>query len=449
MRRCPAVVLIAVVLTGACAPKIVPAPVVTTPKFPEFIKPAVPPAFAGTRAAAAEERGWAFLQSGDVDTAERDFADALKAAPIFYPAEISLGYVELARRDARSALPHFDRALEKRQDDAAALVGRGQALLALDREADALAAFESAVAADASLVDVRRRVDVLRFRGLEQGLSRARDAAKAGRLDEAMAAYTTALGRSPDSSFLYRELAGVERRRGNPDVALEHFRKAVSLDATDAASLAQIGELLEDQRDYAGAAKAYADALAAEPSAEMERRLEAVRARGDLARLPAEYRAIERTTQITRGELAALIGVRLGPLLQGNRGEAALITDIRGFWAATWITAVARAGVIEPFANHAFQPKTVVHRAELAEIVGRLLASVDARTPGQAHPWQSAQVKFSDLPTTHLAYAAASTSVAAGVMKTVGDSAFQPSGPVSGAEAFEAIARLEALAGRP
>ena len=56
-------------------------------------------------------------------------------------------------------------------------------------KADALAAFEAAVAADPSQTDLARRVEVLRFRTVEQGLARARDAAKAGRLDEANQAY--------------------------------------------------------------------------------------------------------------------------------------------------------------------------------------------------------------------------------------------------------------------
>jgi hypothetical protein len=37
--------------------------------------------------------------------------------------------------------------------------------------------------------------------------------------------------------------------------------------------------------------------------------------------------------------------------------------------------------------------------------------------------------------------------VASGVMKTTGDNVFQPSRPVSGSEAIEAIGRLEVLAG--
>src|SRR5207247_3144802 len=123
--------------------------------------------------------------------------------------------------------------------------GRAEALLALGREADALAAFEAAVAADPSQTELARRVEVLKFRGVEQGLARAREAARAGRLDEALAAYTTAIASSPDSPFLYRELAAIERQKGNVDAALADFRKALALDASDARSLAQIGRILE------------------------------------------------------------------------------------------------------------------------------------------------------------------------------------------------------------
>ena len=453
MRRIagPAFCVAAVLLAGACASKIVPAPAVTAPRFPDFIRPVVPAAFAETRAAKGFDRGWALLQAGDLEAAEQEFEAALTAAPAFSPADAALGYLALARRHPEAAVPHFERALERRQGDAAALVGKGQALLVLSRTADALAAFEAAVIADPSLADVRRRVDVLRFQVLEQGLLRARTAAGAGRLDEAIAAYAEAIRNSPDSPFLYRELAGVERRKGDAGAALVDLRKAMALDPADTASIVQVGEILEEQYDYSGAAQAYADALAAEPGADREdivRRLEAVRTRADLAKLPAEYRAIERAARVTRADLAALIGIRLGALLEGDaRGDAAPITDIRGHWAADWITAVARAGVMEPFSNHAFQPRAVVQRADLAQAAARLLRRVETRRPGQTQQWESARMKFTDMPPSHLAYAAASMTVAAGVMRTAGDNAFQPSRPVVGAEAVEAIGRIAGFAG--
>ena len=442
--------LAAVVFLSACAPTIVPAPVVTPPKFPDFMRPAVPQAMANSPAAASASRGWAFLQAGDLETAEWELGAALKAMPEFYPAETSLGYLELARKDAKAALPHFDRALElnAQHDDVAAFIGRGQVLLALNREADALAAFEAALAADPSQTELARRVEVLQFRNVEQGLARARDAARGGRLDEAAQAYTDAIASSPDSPFLYRELAGVERQKGDAEAALEHFRTAVALDPSDAKSLAQIGEILEARGDFDGAAKAYTDALALEPGADLEKRLEDVRAKTALAQLPAEYREIDQAAQITRADLAALIGIRLGGILPAApRGDAALITDVRNHWAATWIMSVARAGIMEPFANHAFQPRTAVRRTDLAQAVARILARIAAKNPGRAKAWESARLTFSDLSPSHLAYPAASIAVAAGVMKTSGDNSFQPSRVVTGAEAIAAIENIEALAG--
>jgi len=435
---------------SACAPKLVPTPIVTDEKYPQFRQPAIPAALAASPAALTTARGWAFLQSGDLKTAEHEFDMALKITPAFYPAEASLGYVELARKDAKAALPHFDRALELNleQVDLSTLVGRGESLLSLGREDDARGAFEAAIAADPTRTDLAQRVEVLKFRSAEQRLARAREAARAGRLDEALQAYTSAIAASPDSPFLYRELAGVERQKGNADAALEHFRKAVALDPSDARSQAQIGEMLEAAGDVDGAERAYMASLAVERNAEVEKRVEGIRSRLALASMPAEYRAIDSAAQITRADLAALIGVRLPGLLQNGRrsSDAALITDVRTNWAATWIMSVARAGVMEPFANHAFQPRTVVRRTDLAQAAAQLLARVAAQNPARARAWESARPRFSDLSPNHLAYSAASVAVASGVMKTGSDSSFQPSRVVTGPEAIEAIGKIEALA---
>ena len=397
----------------------------------------------------SQERGWRFLQAGDLKSAEREFSTALKTAPAFYPAETALGYVELGAQGCEGrAAALRPRSLERQRQGVSALLGRGQALLALNRESEALTAFEAALAVDPSLADVRRQVEVLRFRGQGQDLARARQASGAGRLDEAARAYASAIAGSPDSPFLYRELAGVERQKGDVDQALEHFRKAVALDPADASSLVQIGEILESRGDFDGAERAYTEALAVEPSSRVTAKLDMLRQRTELARLPPEYRAIEQAPQITRGDLAALIGVRLAPLLQaGRRGDAVLVTDVRTHWAAAWIMAVARAGVMEPFANHAFQPRTVVRRIDLAQAVSRLLARIAAADPSRAKSWDSARVKFADLSPGHLAYPAASAAVAAGVMTMGPGNTFQPSLPVSGADAAAAIDRIAALAG--
>jgi tetratricopeptide (TPR) repeat protein len=438
----------AALAASACAPKVVvPAPAVTTPRFPDFIRPATPPAAANTPAAINADRGWAFLQNGDLKTAEREFNAVLKNDPAFAPAEALFGYLELARRDAKAALAHFDRAVEQQRPNVSVLVGRGQALLALGRQADAIAAFESALAADSNLVDIRRRVDVLKFRASEEVIANARQAARAGRLDEAALAYADAIASSPESPFLYRELAAIERQQSKTDAALDHYRQAVALDPTDARSLVQIGDILDGRGEFDLAVQAYSEAAGLEPGTDLDKKIEDTRGRAALARLPAEYRAISDAPQVTRADLAALIGIRLGRLLQGSqRADAVLITDVRNSWAQTWIQSVARAGVIEPFANHQFQPRAIVRRADLAQAMARLLARVAAQRPGAAKAWESARLRFSDLAPSHLAYPAASVAVAAGVIKNGPENAFQPSRPVTGQEAIDAVSKVEALA---
>ena len=447
MRRLACLALLATVAACARPPAPVVTPVVSSaPKFPEFIVPVVPADLAGTRAAGEYDLGWRFLQAGDLKNAEREFSTALKTAPAFYPAEAGLGWLETARKDTKAALQHFDRALERQPADLSSLVGRGQTLLALNRESEALSAFEAALAVDPLLPDLSGRVAVLRFRGQQANLNRAREAARTGRVDEAVALYTRAIASSPDSAFLYRELAAVEHQQGPTDNALEHLRKAVSLEPGDARSMVQIGDILDARSDFDGAMKAYLDALAIDPNDDLRAKVEILRARADLARLPEQYRAIARAPQVTRGDLAALVGVRLATLLQNSRSRAAVvITDLRNNWAAPWIMNVARAGVIEPFANHTFQPRTVVRRVDLAQVVGRLLGKVAETTPGRTNPWQASRMKFSDISASHLAYPAASAAVASGVMTVGANNSFQPTGLVTGQEAIQAIERIEAM----
>jgi tetratricopeptide (TPR) repeat protein len=433
-----------IALAAACAPRVVPVVTVTAPRFPDFILPDVPPELASTPAAQSHDRAWRDLQAGDLRSAERELGLALWTTPAFYPAEAASGYVALARKEPNEALGHFDRALAMRGDYVSALVGRGEALLALEREPEAIAAFEAAVGANPGLADVRRRVEVLRFRGLERDLAAARRAAQAGRADEAVRLYRSAISASPESPFLYRELGMVEVRSGDEDAALEHFRQAIALDPADSASLAQMAGLLEARGDAEGALQAYDEALAVEADEAVSARRDALRARMELARLPDEYRAIESADQITRADLAALIAVRLGPALQsGPLRDGVVLTDVRGSWAEPWIMMVARAGVMDPFDNHTFQPRAAVARADLALAVTRLLGQL--ASDAQIRNWQNARLQFSDIPPPHLAYPAASVAVASGVLLRTPDDSFQPSRPVTGAEASQAIERLRAM----
>jgi tetratricopeptide (TPR) repeat protein len=450
IRPAHALALALLLAAAACAPKTVALPPATVaPKFPDFIYPA-PPAGMGTAADLdRHEIAWRWLQAGDPRNAERLFNSLLKQRSEFYPAETGLGYASLARKDFKAAASHFDRAVVANPRYAPALAGRGEALLALGERQDALENFEAALAADPQLETLRSRVEVLRFRGLQDDLAEARKLADSGRLKEARTAYETAIAASPQSPFLYRELAAIERRDGDAAAALAHAQKASELDPNDSRSLVFIGEIYESQKEYQKAIDAYSSALALEPGDELANRIEDLRERAAFEAMPEEYRSIESAATVTRGQLAALFGVRLDELLERARGRSApVITDARSSWAAPWILAVIRAGIMEAYPNHTFQPDAIVRRGDLAQAASRALSLVAAENPRLAASWRNAKRQFPDVSAGHLIYPAASLTVEAGVMKTVEDGRFELTRPVTGAEAVSAVRALEDLAER-
>jgi len=440
-------VLVSAVLAG-CAPRTVVVTAPAVPRFPEFVFPAAAQG-PGPQILQENQAAWYLLQGGDARAAERRYTALLRREPAFHPAAAGLGYVALSRQDHEEALAHFDRALQQAPTYAPALAGKGQTHLALNQHDQALAAFDAALAADPGLTAIRSAAEVLRFQGLQGSVAGAREAAGAGRLDEARTGYASAIAASPDSPFLYRELAIVEQRAGRLPEALARIQRGIELDPNDPRNFIVQGDVLEAMGEWARAAAALTTASALEPSDALVERIDALRSKALFESMPPEYRTIEQSATVTRAQLAALIGMRLDALVKRTpRRSSAVITDTRGDWAAQWIIPVARAGFMEVYPNYTFQPGATVRRGDLAAAARNVLLAIAAENPRLGAAWGNARRKFPDVPPGHLSYPAASTAVEAGVMQPLEGGAFQLARPVTGTEAVAAVERLAELAGR-
>jgi tetratricopeptide (TPR) repeat protein len=226
-----------------------------------------------------------------------------------------------------------------------------------------------------------------------------------------------------------------------------HLGRALELDPGDRATLVLLAETREETGDYDGAIVSYEAASKLEPSAEIEARLARARERADLARLPEEFQGLGAKPEASRGDLAAALGIRVPGLLSRAPARATpVITDLRSAWARPWILGAVRAGVIEPYPNHTFQPDAPVLRADLAQAVARTLDLLAAQGDRRALEWRMATPEFPDLPRDHPAYASAALAVGAGVLESA-STAFEPTRTVTGQELLDAVSRLQRLAG--
>lgn len=441
MRRVRLLVAVALVaLAWSCAGKPPVPPATTGPRYPDFTYPTPPARVGDERVLTRHQRAWQMLQAGDIQGASREFLAIAQRTPAFYPSAVGLGYALVADGKLEDALTRFDQAIRADPTYAPALAGRGEALLASGQRDAALASFEAAFEADRSLVGLRRRIDVLRFGRMRDLVVAASNAAEAGRLDEARRGYEAAIAASPDSAFLYRDLGVIEARQGAFGPAVEHLQKAVAMDPADARAWVSLADALEKRGDLTGAMNALERAYAAEASESVKQRLDRLRERTELSGLPGEYTAIPTLPQATRGDLAALVGVRLQTVVAASRARSAEVaTDVRGHWAATWIMSVTRAGLMDVYPNHTFQPRAVVRRVDLAQVVSRVLNAAGVAAPGRP--------AIADVGPGHLRYRDVAAAVGAGVMMLDGAS-FRPSRVVTGAEVVEVVRRLERLASK-
>jgi hypothetical protein len=123
------------------------------------------------------------------------------------------------------------------------------------------------------------------------------------------------------------------------------------------------------------------------------------------------------------------------------------MTDLRGHWAQRWILDVVRAGVMEVFPNHTFQPGVTVRRSDLARVVALIHERARAADASAAARWRGRSVEITDVAAANPMREAADLTVEAGVLSLDPGGAFSATRAVSGAEAIAAVDRLIVLLG--
>lgn len=413
-----------------------PAPRAPVPAGEAFPPPRPAPGEATAKEARGLERAWAALQSGQTAEAEKAFR-RLARKPALVAARTGLAHVHLRAGRLEDAERAFAQVLEIRPDDVSALVGAAATAVRRGNLDAALPLLQRAQQESPDDAGLRRRVAEARVQLTERRVAEARAALEAGDAPAAIARYRAALEDAPEVAGLRLELAELLVRGGDTAAAVA----ALEADPTgDRQVLLRLGELLSGLQEHARALEAYRRLLERDPrDEEALRAARDVREQVELLQMPPEYRRIPSVESITRADLAALIGVKVTALSRLPAGAPNVAVDISGSWAREHILRALALGIMTVYPNHTFQPAAIVRRGELALAVQRVLDLL--RYPAGSAP------AFSDMSRSNLHHYAAARVVAAGLMDTTAEGAFQAWRPVSGREAADVVEALARLVG--
>jgi tetratricopeptide (TPR) repeat protein len=308
---------------------------------------------------------------------------------------------------------------------------------------------ERVLAIDPKREAVRTRLELVRFRLTQSLIESARRAKSAKRLDDAEEQYELALRQSPQSTMILHELSLVELDAKQYDDAEQHARRAAEIEPREAEWQAALGAVLEARGQYRDAAAAYGRAAALDPRPEWRTHSADLREKAEFAALPEEFMRLPQASTITRGDVAAFIGIRLQDLIGAAPQRITdVATDVRTHWAAPWIVPVTRAGVMSIFPNHTFQPASTVRRSDLASIVAALVRLVGSDRRADLQRWQAVRPRLSDVPATHVSYRSIALAIASGAMSADATGRFDPARPASGADLDAAVRRISQLSAR-
>jgi tetratricopeptide (TPR) repeat protein len=318
----------------------------------------------------AAEEVWRNLRNGNTERAKKVLGRESAANPAYLAG---VGFVGLISGDLDSAESYFKQAVEQFPDMTPAYAGLAQVHEARGRKDQAFLAYREILKREpenkwAGAREKNAREDLLRAT-----LDEAKTALAAGKNEEAKRAYLKALFYEPGHADSHLQLARLYRQEKDLKNAVFHAGGALERTPNDRLVLKEYAELLYEAEDFSRSLDAYERLAEVNPDDKtVQGRLAELRDRLGLFELPGEFEAIPSLEAIAREDLAALVAAKFKDYLKAEPRKPRVLVDIATSWAQKFIVRVASFDIMKAYENYTFQPKRLINRAELAETLVRL-----------------------------------------------------------------------------
>lgn len=383
------------------------------------------------------EEAWRSLKQGKGTKARKTLMRLDEQSPFYY---VGMGYAYFTMNDIALAEDFFKAAQRYSPDMAIVHLGLGQIYQRTGRDDLAFAEFREIINTNPGHIWVRAQYENIKNKKTQEALDSGKDFLDAGDTESAKEVFLRALYYSPESAPAHLSLADIFMGEDNLENALVHLEAASINDPENMEILQKLGDILFQANENKRSLEIYEKLAEEDPeNLEYQQRIEVLKNRLGIFELPSQYHAIISSEAISKEEMAALLAVKFKDVLGEASRKPPIIIDIATSWADDYILQMTSLNLLDIYPNHTFRPKKIINRAEMAEILMRLLNHLSDRGFRFMQQIPPESIEISDVSVDNYYYQPIIQILSYDIMSLSLDKTFNPDLPVSGPESIRLL----------
>ncbi len=383
------------------------------------------------------EEAWKNLRQGRGEKAKKIISQLEDKSPFYH---VGLGYAYYLLYQRQAAEEYFKAALAKYPDMVLIHLGLAQIYLETSQHDPAFVELREVLKEDPQHPWAKPKYEALKLTKTEEALEQAYAFLREQNKEKSKEAFLKALYYSPESIMAHLGLSEIYKSENNYKNALVHMQSAVLQEPNNIEILKNYGEILFLSEQYKKGLEVYEELQELEPdNPEIQQRLETIKNRLGIFELPSQYDSIPSSEAISKEDIAALISVKFKNVFDEAVEKPPIIIDIATSWASRFILTTTSLGLLDVYPNHTFQPKKVVTRAEMAEILLRLINKLKSKGYKFIQQIPLEKIHISDVSPDNYYYQPILFILSYNIMSLSSDKTFSPERAVTGQEAIKLL----------
>ncbi len=319
----------------------------------------------------AYKEAWRNLRDGEYKLAMENFQKSTIEDDMLF---VGYGYVFLYQNKFNFALDNFNKTLEIDPDNILAAMGIGLVFELTENEKRAFDTYSELLIKFPKNEQINEKYRTLKKKKTEEYLSKAEDMENQQNEEEYIKHFKEVLYYSPELIEIKIKIADYYEKNGKNIQAAKYYELLISESPKNTEVLNKLGMLYEKMEKIDEAVLVYKKLSNIEPeNITISNKINDLKIKFFDNNLPRKFKDIFFKTELTKEDLAALIGFYFDKYLNSEGVKIKIITDIEKSYARKEIIKICSLDIMKVRPGHRFSRRTILKRSGFAKIITLLL----------------------------------------------------------------------------